>query len=188
MYNQALPHGWRACSAASPTSSPTGRSAGGTCSGSRSRSARRWASGGPAARHEVEPLDLGILVLVGLIAGPLTWDHYTVWALIPLVLIADGRRWSRCTGVEIAGLVTTIAAAIALLHVSVDARWASTFGTDFASQLAGGPYTLALLLLLGSALFLRLRPDRSDQQVPDETTAESGSTRYTAASSLTPTS
>ena len=136
----------------------------------------------------MEPLDLGILVLVGLIAGPLTWDHYTVWALIPLVLIADARRWSRCNGVEIAGLVTTISAAIALLHVSVDARWASTFGTDFESQLAGGPYALALLLLLGGALFLLMRPDCSDQQLPDEVTAESGSTRYTTAFSLTPTS
>jgi Glycosyltransferase family 87 len=138
--------------------------------------------------HAVEPLALGVLVLVGLIAGPLTWDHYTVWALIPLVLIADALRWSRCTAFEVGGLIASIAAAIALLHVAVDARWAATFGTDFASQLAGGPYALALLVLLGVALFLLSRTEGEVQQVPEATMAESGSTRYSAASSLTATS
>ena len=57
---------------------------------------------------------------IGLIAGPLTWDHYTVWALIPLVLIVDVRRWSRCTGVEVAGLVTTMAAAMVLLPLPAE--------------------------------------------------------------------
>ena len=40
------------------------------------------------------PLELGALILVILVAGPLSWDHYFVWAVIPVVLMADGRYWS----------------------------------------------------------------------------------------------
>ena len=41
----------------------------------------------------MDPLELGVLILVILVAGPLTWDHYYVWALLPLVLVLDLERW-----------------------------------------------------------------------------------------------
>ncbi len=39
------------------------------------------------------PLELGALILVILVAGPLSWDHYFVWAAIPLVAMIDARYW-----------------------------------------------------------------------------------------------
>jgi len=53
----------------------------------------------------VDPLELGILILVLLVAGPLSWDHYYVWALIPLVLMLDPVRWRGRSTVEIVVLV-----------------------------------------------------------------------------------
>ncbi len=41
----------------------------------------------------LDPLELGALILVILVAGPLSWDHYFVWAAIPLVTMADARYW-----------------------------------------------------------------------------------------------
>ncbi len=43
-----------------------------------------------------KPLDLlefGILILVAVAAGPLSWDHYSTWALVAVVLMADFTRW-----------------------------------------------------------------------------------------------
>ena len=30
-----------------------------------------------------------------LVAGPLTWDHYLTWALLPFTLLCDVTRWQR---------------------------------------------------------------------------------------------
>jgi alpha-1,2-mannosyltransferase len=40
------------------------------------------------------PLECGAVILVALLAGPITWDHYVSWAIIALVLLADGRLWA----------------------------------------------------------------------------------------------
>jgi hypothetical protein len=41
----------------------------------------------------VDPLELGILILVILVAGPLSWDYYYAWAVLPLVFLLDLDRW-----------------------------------------------------------------------------------------------
>jgi alpha-1,2-mannosyltransferase len=61
--------------------------------------------------HAVDPLELGVLVLVILVAGPLTWDHYYVWALLPLVLVLDLERWRGRGFAECAVLVALLAVA-----------------------------------------------------------------------------
>jgi len=58
--------------------------------------------------HGLDPLELGILILVLLVAGPLSWDHYYVWALLPLVLIVDPTRWRGRRTVECSVLVAVL--------------------------------------------------------------------------------
>ncbi len=108
--------------------------------------------------REIDPLDLGVLVLAGLLAGPLTWDHYCVWALIPLALMADPARWAGRSVGEAAALVAALGGGALLMHVFLNSTWALTLGSDPLSQLRSGPYTLALLVDLGVALRLLAPP------------------------------
>jgi hypothetical protein len=41
---------------------------------------------------------LGLLVLLALIAGPITWDHYVTWAILPGMLLVNEFIWSRHEG------------------------------------------------------------------------------------------
>ncbi len=40
------------------------------------------------------PLELGVMILLALLAGPISWAHYLTWAIIPLMLLADPRRFA----------------------------------------------------------------------------------------------
>ncbi|HYP41930.1 MAG TPA: glycosyltransferase family 87 protein, partial [Chloroflexia bacterium] len=42
-------------------------------------------------QREPASLDYGFLILVALLAGPITWDHYTSWAVLPLILLCNTR-------------------------------------------------------------------------------------------------
>ena len=52
-----------------------------------------------AREHNMQCVSLegvGVVILCALIAGPLTWDHYIAWAIIPVVLLAariSGWQW-----------------------------------------------------------------------------------------------
>ena len=43
---------------------------------------------------DCKPFALSLVVLVGLLAGPITWNHYETWALVPLILQVDERLWT----------------------------------------------------------------------------------------------
>jgi alpha-1,2-mannosyltransferase len=128
-------------------------------------------------RCAIAPLDLGILVLVALLAGPLSWDHYLVWALIPLVLVFDPERWAGRSPGEATALLGALAIGTLLLYLPTNALWVLTLHDGAWSQLRSGPYTLAVLLYLAVAgrLVLVPLPERADQHRP--TIAASGSTR-----------
>lgn len=42
----------------------------------------------------------GLLIIVMLLAGPITWDHYTSWAMISCVLGVDSRLWRNVSGMN----------------------------------------------------------------------------------------
>lgn len=100
-------------------------------------------------RH-VDPLELGAMVLVGLLAGPLSWGHYAVWAALPVVLLGDLGRWRRLGTVAAGATTAAIASALVLLTI-LPAEPASA---TLAQRLASGPTTLAVLLLLVAAVVL----------------------------------
>jgi alpha-1,2-mannosyltransferase len=111
--------------------------------------------------HEIEPLDLGVLVLVALLAGPITWDHYTAWSLLVVVLVVDPRRWAGRSWSEIAILALPLAVALWLVRTwttyplppQVEAHWYLHATSSVKS--------VAVMLLLGVALWLLLRPVRT---------------------------
>jgi alpha-1,2-mannosyltransferase len=123
--------------------------------------------------HAIDPLDLGILVLVALLAGPLSWDHYFVWAVIPLVLVCDPSRWIGVTRRETVVLVAALGIGTLLLYVPTNATWVLTLNPDAISQIRSGPYTLAVLVYLAVALrILGRKPATS--AVPVRARAENG--------------
>jgi Glycosyltransferase family 87 len=121
--------------------------------------------------HEIEPLDLGVLVLVALLAGPITWDHYTAWSLLVVVLVVDPRRWEGRSWPEIALLAVPLAVALWLVRTwttyplppQVEAHWYLHATSSIKS--------VAVMLLLGVALWLLLRPVRTSAN-PEPEVAE----------------
>lgn len=101
-------------------------------------------------RRPVDPLELGILVLVGLVAGPLSWVHYTAWAILPVVLLADERRWRHLSDRAVAAALVAIGGGLLLLTSAVG-RPAEA---SLVERLASGPHLLAVVLLLGVAVGL----------------------------------
>ena len=109
-----------------------------------------------------DPLELGVVVLVVLVAGPLSWDHYFVWALLPLVLMVDPHRWRERSAAACRALALAMVAAVVLLlpHVSVpDAR---AVRADWSLRLTTTPYALSALLLLACAFVLVREPVGAD--------------------------
>lgn len=44
-------------------------------------------------RRPPQAMDLAAVILLALLAGPLTWDHYLAWAVIPVMWLAGSLRW-----------------------------------------------------------------------------------------------
>jgi hypothetical protein len=127
----------------------------------------------------VDPLELGALVLVLLVAGPLSWDHYFAWAILPLVLLADPGRWERLGTAERIAVGAASVSALWLLHAPVRIPGASAVADDWWLRVGTGPYTLAAALLLLATVWLIARapvdrssrtrvPDRQGAQWPDD--------------------
>jgi alpha-1,2-mannosyltransferase len=108
--------------------------------------------------HAIEPLDLGVLVLVALLAGPISWDHYTAWSLLVVVLVADATRWAGRAWLEVVLLAAPLAIALGIMRTwttyplpaQVEAHWYLHATTSVKS--------VAVVLLLAVALWLLLRP------------------------------
>jgi alpha-1,2-mannosyltransferase len=123
-------------------------------------------------RHRpFDSLELGVLILVALLAGPLTWDHYFTWALIPLVLMLDNQRWIALRPIEIGLLVVGIAATFVLYHHGIALPPASLVRADWGLRVGSARYVGAALVAIGIATWLLARaPDRHDRRSewPDE--------------------
>lgn len=101
--------------------------------------------------RQVDPLEVGVLLLAGLVVGPLTWSHYATWAALPLVLLADPARWSGRSRVEAGVLGTAVGAAVLLLMATIETPTAAAVRADPALRLTTAPTALALVLLLAAA-------------------------------------
>ncbi len=118
-------------------------------------------------RHrELLPLELGMVILIALAVGPLSWEHYLVWAFIPVTLCFDPPLWSGRTRNEITLLVGALGAATYLYSLPLQTVWNTTRGTTLLPW-ATSPGTLGTVIYLAVAWRLITR-----RAVPDEITDE----------------
>lgn len=134
-----------------------------------------------------KPLDLmefGILILIAVIAGPLSWDHYSTYALITVVLMADFTRWKRVKPVEAAGVLTVLAIGVALFHTGIQVPSPDAIKADWFMRLYTVRNTAALFIYLGVASWLLVRapsPEPATAECPDGRAAAVGAAREVVA-------
>jgi hypothetical protein len=132
----------------------------------------------------LDPLELGVLLLVVLLAGPLTWDHYFAWVAIPIVLVADPARWTGRRPIETGALVAGLVAGVGLLRKGVPLPSPDVVRADWWTRVATDHYAVAAVLLVAVATWLLVRPgnlDRSTAECGDGGAATLGAPREVVA-------
>jgi hypothetical protein len=117
------------------------------------------------AQRGIHPLELGAVILVMVLAGPLSWHHYYAWTLIPIVLLCDMRLWLRLSRLRRATALAAGGLAIMLLTVPIRHQPGEIAG-DLSARLRGMPYPMAGLLLFAVAwmLLAAWSPDRQPER------------------------
>jgi hypothetical protein len=100
----------------------------------------------------VVPLEIGAAVLVLLVASPLSWDYYFVWAFVPLVLVLDPRSWAGTRIRERVAWGAGLVAAVVLLAFRLPIPTPAEVRADALVRWYGSPYAVAALVLLAVAL------------------------------------
>jgi hypothetical protein len=112
-----------------------------------------------------DPLELGAVVLIALLAAPVSWAHYLSWAILPLMLLAGPERLvgSRARVATLAGLLVL---ATALMALPVRFPSPEEVAAHPWTRLYSGAGTLAVLVYLVVAV-LELAPERSPSGAPE---------------------
>ncbi|HEY3672418.1 MAG TPA: glycosyltransferase family 87 protein [Acidimicrobiia bacterium] len=134
--------------------------------------------------REFDPLELGVLILVILVAGPLSWDHYYAWALLPLVLVLDLERWRGRSVVECMVLIGVLVLATWWTRHVIPVPELSAVRGDWWERVRTLDDVGAGLAYLGVAGWMLARPGRSSgstSECADGGTAAVGATREVVA-------
>ena len=91
----------------------------------------------------LSPIDFSMVILVALLAGPITWDHYTSWAVLPAMLLMPYLRGRRRM-VFVSFLVLLAFPVVYLTPESIATAWWMRIMT--------GTQTIALLGMLSISL------------------------------------
>jgi hypothetical protein len=97
-----------------------------------------------------------VVILLALLAGPISWAHYLTWAIIPLMLLADPRRFAG-PAVRTWTLAAVVAGSSALLALPVKYWTPDQVATGWWRRPYSGAGTVALLgyLVVTIALLAR---------------------------------
>lgn len=106
-------------------------------------------------------LELGLLIVVSLLVGPLTWAHYASWALVSVVLVADRRLWDGWPPRQRAILLLAFVLSIMLLALPTLYFGPAIIDGSWWLRLATGLKTTGLLLLLAVGFALDSRVAKS---------------------------
>jgi alpha-1,2-mannosyltransferase len=112
-----------------------------------------------------DPLELGAVVLIALLAAPVSWAHYLSWAILPLMLLASPERLvgPRARVAVLGGLLVL---ATALMALPVRFPSPDDVAAHPWTRVYSGAGTLAVLVYLVVAV-LELAPDRSRRDAPE---------------------
>jgi len=108
--------------------------------------------------RELVVLELGVLVFVALLAGPISWDHYPTWGILTLMLMADSTWWEGRRRVELVAIGVILASATAFMHKLTLYPQPDVILGDWTRRIESGSKTVGLLAYLGVALWLLARP------------------------------
>lgn len=109
-------------------------------------------------------LEFAILILAALVAAPLTWDHYTCWTIIPLILIIGRRNRSQFHPSVCYGLLVLLGAGALLLAAPFPYYAIFAEGNSAAHwwfRVVSGMKTLGSILWLAVAFALLAGSHRS---------------------------
>jgi hypothetical protein len=118
------------------------------------------------ARHgkPYVPLELGAVILVALLAGPVTWDHYPTWAILTLILVADLEWWEHRRVAETAVLGVVFVGATGLMRKWTLYPTPEVVASDWTRRVESGSKTIAMLGYLAIVLWVLARPS---ERVPE---------------------
>lgn len=120
-------------------------------------------------RRSFVPLELGAVLLVALLAGPISWEHYPTWALLSVVLLADVGWWEHRPWGEIVPLGVVMAFGILMMRAWTLYPTSLDFVPDTLDRITSGYKTMGMLAFLAVALWLLARPcAASHDTVPGE--------------------
>jgi alpha-1,2-mannosyltransferase len=108
-------------------------------------------------------LELGAVVLVALVAGPLSWDHYASWVILTLMLMADVAYWRRRRPLETAGLLAVLAVATVLMHKLTLYPTPDVIAGDWTRRVESGTKTVAMIGYLAVACWLLARTPSTEE-------------------------
>ncbi len=118
-------------------------------------------------RQPLVPLELGAVVLVALLIGPLSWEHYFVWAFVPFVLCFDVDLWVGRTRGEVAVLLLALALGTYLLTLPLQTLWTVTDTMAWRVVVTGPATCAAMLYLVVVVRLLRSTPQPDDDAARD---------------------
>ena len=99
------------------------------------------------------PLEFGVVILVALLSGPISWAHYLTWAIIPLMLLVDPERLARAGRRVTAAVLVVLGGATLLMALPVKYPTPEQVAAHWYSRPYSAAGTVALLAYLAVALY-----------------------------------
>jgi Glycosyltransferase family 87 len=97
----------------------------------------------------LKPLELGLVIILALLIGPITWDHYTAWAILSIAYAAQYAPWGNWPKRQRIELFAIFVLGLVLLSVPTLYFLPATIANESALRLATGTKTFGLLIILG---------------------------------------
>lgn len=110
----------------------------------------------------VAPIEIGTLVVVMLIAGPLTWDHYYVWAALPVVLLLDPDAWKSVVRWQRLAIASLLSLAMICMLDPIPLPSAREVIENSALRITTSPYVFAGFFLFAACVMVSAVPIRDD--------------------------
>lgn len=115
----------------------------------------------------VDPLELGALILVILVVGPLSWDYYYVWAALPLVLLLEPDRWRGRSARECCVLAGALLLGVWWTRHAIPVPSLMAVHDDWWQRVRTLRYVGVGLVYVGVTAWMLVRPGRRVEPTPE---------------------
>ena len=112
-------------------------------------------------------LEFGVVILLALLCGPISWAHYLTWAIIPLMLLADPERLAGSGRAGARRCSSSSAARPLLMALPVKYPTPEQVAAHWYYRPYSAAGTVALLAYLAVALFFLASERHGDAPAPE---------------------